>query len=99
MRLWQWLATVWIVATCLAVAREEVGRVALIVFFTGLGEVVLGTSALLALFQSVGALGRASAPSDYAGAIAQTALILLAATTAMMGVLWIGVTMLMAVLG
>jgi hypothetical protein len=96
MRLWQWLVTVLVVGTCLGIAREEVGRVALIVFITGLGEVVLGTSALLALFQSVGAIGQASGPGEYAGAVAQTALVLLVATSAMMGVLWLGVTILMA---
>ena len=35
------------------------GRIALIVFVTALGEVVIGTTAVLALFQTIGALGEA----------------------------------------
>ena len=35
------------------------GRIALIVFLTALGEVVLGIAAVLALFQTIGAIGMA----------------------------------------
>jgi hypothetical protein len=59
------------------------GRVALIVFVTGRGEVVFGMTSLLALFESVGSLGEAKGPVAHVEAIAVTALVLAVATTVM----------------
>ena len=43
----------------MGIVRDEVGRVAVIVFFTGLGTCVAGVASIMALFQTVGALGEA----------------------------------------
>src|SRR5215218_6327929 len=51
MRLWHVTFGVILLALVLTLIREDVGRVAVIVFFTGLGEVAFGTAGVLALFQ------------------------------------------------
>lgn len=55
MRLWHLVLFVLFAGIILAIVRDTVGRIALIVFITALGEVVLGTTAVMALFQTIGA--------------------------------------------
>ncbi len=90
MRLWHLILIVIIVSVILTLARDPVGRVAVIVFFTGLGEVALGTSAIMALFQTLGALGEAKGLIAHTEALAATAIVLGIATGAMTAWLWIG---------
>ena len=56
-----------------------VGRIALIIFFTAQGEVVLGTTAVLALFQTIGAIGMARGLFEHGQAVAATTLVLIIA--------------------
>jgi hypothetical protein len=97
MRLWHILFAVFVLAMGMGIARDEVGRVAVIVFLTALGEVVLGTSFLMMLFRTFGALGMARSPMAYAEAIAATAGVLVVAAGAMVGVLWCGAAMVVLV--
>jgi hypothetical protein len=94
MRLWHLLMAVFFAALVLMIARAEVGRVALVVFFTGLGEVVLGTTALMQLFRTIGAFGAARDFLAHVEALAATALVLILATASMNAVLWVGVALL-----
>jgi hypothetical protein len=91
MRLWHLLFAVFVVALVLAIGQDDVGRVALVVFVTGLGEVVLGTTALMCLFQTVGGIGEAKTLGAHLEAIAATILVLVLGTLAMNAVLWAGV--------
>ena len=97
MRLIQLLLAVFFVAIILAIARDEVGRVALVVFFTGLGEFIFGLVAIMTLFQTVGAIGEANNPLACLQAIAATAVVLLVATATMNGLLWAGLSLLQVV--
>lgn len=97
MRIWHWLVCVMLAATVLGIMREEVGRVALVVFVTGLGEVFMGVTALLTLFRTVAAIGYAETLPSYAVAVAQTALVLVVASAVMCGWLWLGMSVLQAV--
>lgn len=99
MRLWHLLTIVLFVALVLAIARSDVGKVALIVFFTGLGEIILGVTALLHLFKTIGALGAARGLTAHLEAIVATALVLLVATLSMNAVLWAGVWLLREIVG
>lgn len=94
MRLWHLLTTVFVAAFLMVIARAEVGRVALVVFFTGLGEVVIGTTALMQLFRTIGAFGAARDFLAHVEALAATAIVLLLATASMNAVLWMGVALL-----
>ena len=58
-RLWHLFVFILVLGILLAIVRDTVGRIALIVFFTALGEVVLGTTAVMALFRTIGAIGMA----------------------------------------
>ncbi|WP_422925948.1 hypothetical protein [Singulisphaera sp. PoT] len=91
MRLWHLTLAVILVSVILSLIRDPVGRVAVIVFFTGLGEVVMGTSAILALFQTLGALGEAKGLVAHTEALMATGIVLSIATGAMSAWLWIGV--------
>jgi hypothetical protein len=83
MRLWHLFVFIIILATVLAIARDPVGRVAMIVFITALGEVIIGTTAILALFQTIGSLGEAKGLVAHAEAVATTTLVLVLATAIM----------------
>ncbi len=83
MRLWHILVFVLALAVILTIVRDQVGRIALIVFVTALGEVVIGTTAVLALFQTIGSLGQAKGLFAHAEAVATTTLVLIVATTIM----------------
>jgi hypothetical protein len=90
MRLWHLTLTIVIVALVLGAARDPVATVAIIVFITGLGEVVVGTTAIMALFQTLGALGEAKGLAAHAEALVATTLVLTVATAIMCGWLFIG---------
>jgi hypothetical protein len=83
MRLWHLSVFIIILGTVLAIARDPVGRVAMIVFVTALGEVIIGTTAILALFQTIGSLGEAKGLVAHAEAVATTTLVLVLATAVM----------------
>jgi hypothetical protein len=91
MRLWHLVFGIMVIASVLSICRDPAGRVALIVFVTGLGEVVFGTTSLLALFESVGSLGEAKGPVAHVEAIAVTAQVLAVATTVMSAWLFLGI--------
>ena len=55
MRLWHLFVVILALGLVLAIVRDQVGRIALIVFVTALGEAIIGTTAILALFQTIGA--------------------------------------------
>jgi hypothetical protein len=90
MRIWHVLVLVFLVAIVLSVSHSEYGRITLVLFLTGIGEVVLGATALMNLFKTVGAFGRAQTLMAHVEALAATALILAAASIGMTAVLWFG---------
>jgi hypothetical protein len=90
MRLWHLTLLILLVSLLLAIGRDVVGRIALIVFITALGEVVFGTTAVMALFQTIGALGMARGLFEHGQAVAATTLVLIGATTIMSTWLFIG---------
>jgi hypothetical protein len=91
MRLWHLIFLVMMSAIVLTVARESVGRVALVVFVTGLIEFILGTTFIMTLFRTFGAIGEAQRLTAYLEAILATALVLVVASYVMNLVLWAGV--------
>jgi hypothetical protein len=90
MRLWHVMVLMFVLATLMAIWREPVGRVAVVVFAIGLAELVLGLAAVMTLFRTVGAFGQARRLIAYAEALLATTLVLLAASLSMNGVFWIG---------
>jgi hypothetical protein len=96
MRLWHLVFGIFVVAIVLGLCREPVGRVAVIVFVTGLGEFAFGTAALMALFQTLGALGEAKTFVTHIEAVASTAFVLALATAIMTGWLFLGAALVIA---
>src|SRR5205823_4307140 len=90
MRLWHLFVFIMALGMVLAIIRDPVGGIALIVFTTALGEVVIGTTAVLALFQTIGAIGEAKGLFAHAEAVATTTLVLIIATTIMSSWLFAG---------
>ena len=99
MRIMHLFLIVFLAAIMLAAGRDTVGRVAMVVFFTGLAEFIVGTVAVMTLFQTVGSIGHARGLIEYAQAIAATAFVLLAATITMNLLLWIGIQVLRLAVG
>jgi hypothetical protein len=95
MRLAHVLFAVGLIAIVMTLFRDPFGRVFVIVFATGVGEVVLGLAALMALFQTVGALGQAEGLSDHAEALAATSVILAVASVTMSAWLFVGAWLVM----
>ena len=98
MRLWHLVIFILVLGILLAIVRDTVGRIALIIFFTALGEVVLGTTAVLALFQTIGAIGMARGLFEHGQAVAATTLVLIIATTIVSMWLFVGAWLVQAVL-
>src|SRR5690349_1207061 len=90
MRLWHLVFGVLVVSLALALSRDPVGRVAVIVFLIGLGEAVLGTTALMALFQTIGAIGAARTCFEHAEAFLATTVVLTVASWIMAGLIFAG---------
>jgi hypothetical protein len=83
MRLWHLVVVILALGVIFTIVRDPVGRIALIVFTTGLGEVIFGTTAIMALFQTIGAIGEAKGLFAHVEAIASTTLVLVIATSVM----------------
>ena len=96
MRLWHMLFATGVIAVLLTLVREPLTRVFLIVFLTGIGEVIFGLGSTLALIQTVGALGKAVTLYDHAEAVVATAVVLVVGSVVMSGWLFIGCWMVMA---
>jgi hypothetical protein len=90
MRIWHLVTSILTIGILLAIMRDPVGRIALIVFATALGEVVFGTTAVMALFQTIGAFGEAKSLFAHAEALATTTLVLIIATAVMSSWLFAG---------
>jgi hypothetical protein len=90
MRLWHLIVVILAFGVILATLRDTVGRIALIVFVTALGEAIIGTTAVLALFQTIGGIGEAKGLFAHAEAVATTALVVIIATTVMASWLFAG---------
>jgi hypothetical protein len=92
MRILHLVYGVFMLALALAVAREPVGRVALVVFVTLGVELACGLTAVMLLFQSIAAIGNARDALDYAQGLLATAVVLVVASWLMLGLLSIGMT-------
>ena len=90
MRLWHIVVAILALAIMLSIGRDQVGRIALIVFVTALGEVIIGTTAVLALFRTIGSIGEAKGLFGHAEAVATTTLVLILATAIMSSWLFAG---------
>jgi hypothetical protein len=90
MRLSSLLFAVLVIAMILGIARDEVGRVALIVFFTGLGTAIAGVTSIMALFQTVGAFGMARSFSSHIEALAATIVVVVVGSSVMLGLMFVG---------
>ncbi len=99
MRLWHLVFAVAVVAVVMTLARDDAGRVGVIVFVVGVGECAMGIAALMALFQTVGAFGEARGLVAHATAVAATTLVLAAASTVMVAWLFAGAWLVGASLG
>jgi hypothetical protein len=97
MRIWHTLVLMFVLATVMAISREAVGRVALVVFIVGLSELVLGLTAIMTLFRTVGAMGHARTLGAYVEALLATAVVLVLASTSMNLVFGVGVWLLQRV--
>ena len=87
MRLWHLFVVILALSLILAIVRDQVGRIALIVFVTALGEAIMGVTAIMALFQTIGGLGEAKGILAHVEAVATTALVVIIATAVM--ALWL----------
>ena len=83
MRLWHLFVVILGLSLVLTIVRDQVGRIALIVFITALGEVFFGTTAVMALFQTIGAIGQARGLREHAEALGATVLVLCVTTVVM----------------
>lgn len=92
MRTWHLTFAVFLAALAFAFAREEVGRVALVVFLTASAMVALGTTSVMLLFRTFGSLGTARRAGDYVEAVAATLGVLAFGASSMLAVLWCGIS-------
>ena len=90
MRLSSLVFAVLVMGLIMGIARDEVGRVAVIVFFTGLTTSIAGVGSIMALFQTVGALGEAKTIGSSVEALAATVLVLAVGSFLMLGFLFAG---------
>jgi hypothetical protein len=99
MRLWHLIFAVAITSVVMTLARDDAGRVGVIVFVFGVVECAFGVAALMALFQTVGAFGEARGLVAHATAVAATTLVLAAASTVMVAWLFVGAWLVVATVG
>jgi hypothetical protein len=77
MRLWHLVVFILALSLILTIVRDQVGRIALIVFVTATGEFVIVLTGVMALFRTVGSLGEAKGLFAHVEALATTTLVLI----------------------
>lgn len=97
MRVWHFLFLVMLSAILLTVSREPTGRVAIVVFFTGLGEFILGLTAIMFLFRTIAALGYSRSVLAWTEAFVTTIVVVVIASVTMNALLWCGVSLMQRV--
>ena len=90
MRLLTLMFAILVLAVAFALLRDEVGRVAVIVFLTGLGVTVGGVAAIMSLFQTIGALGEARTLLAHVEALAASALVVAIGSGGMLATMFAG---------
>ena len=93
MKLGTWLFAILVLAVAMGISRDEVGRVAVIVFVTGVAVIASGLAAILALFRTIAALGEARNLFDHLEAMAATVGVLAIGSTIMIGLFFAGARM------
>jgi hypothetical protein len=96
MLIWHPVFGILVIAIALSVASDPAGRVAPIVFRTATGEVVVGTTVVLVLLQTAGAISEAKGLPAHVGAPAATSQVLAVTTFVMTGLLFVGVWLIRA---
>jgi hypothetical protein len=92
MRILHIVYAVFMLALALAVAREPVGRVALVVFVALGGELICGTAAVMLLFQTISSIAEARDALEYVQGLMATAIVLAVASGLMLTMLSIAMT-------
>lgn len=90
MRVWHLVFAVASLAMAMSMLREPTGRAFVIVFVTGLGELALGLTAIMALFRTIGAFGQADDLYTHVEAAGATAVVLTIASLTMSTLLLVG---------
>ncbi|WP_435018865.1 hypothetical protein TA3x_000852 [Tundrisphaera sp. TA3] len=85
MRLATWVFLVLVLGVVMGIARDEVGRVAVIVFVAGAAITAAGLTISLALFQTVAALGEARGVAAHLEAAVATAVVLAVGSALIVG--------------
>ena len=91
MRIGTTMFGVLVLAVVFTMLKDEVGRVAVIVFVTGLGVTIGGLTAIISLFHTLGALGEARTLAAHVEAVGATVLVLAVGSGAMLATLFAGV--------
>jgi hypothetical protein len=59
MRIWHNVLLVYLAALTLTLCRDPAGRVSIVVFVTGVAELICATAAVMMLFKTLGSIGEA----------------------------------------
>ncbi len=93
MRILHLVYGVFMLAIALAIAREPVGRVALVIFIALGGELICGTTAVMLLFQTIASIGEARGVLEYVQGLMATAIVLVVASGLMLSMLSLAMTL------
>jgi hypothetical protein len=93
MRIWHNILLVYLAALTLTLCRDPAGRVSIIVFLTGVAELICATSAVMMLFQTLGSIGEAKGLVGRLQGLVASACVLIIAGGMMAGTLAFGLMM------
>jgi hypothetical protein len=93
MRLWHTTFAIFLFAMLLTISRGSAGRVAIVVFATGLAELICGVTAVMMLFQTVGSLGQSKGLLEGAQCVVATIVVTTVAAWMMVAMLTLGARM------
>ena len=79
-----------VLAVVFTLLRDEVGRVAVVVFVTGLGVTVGGVTVIMSLFQILGHLGEARTLAGHVEALAACVLVLTLGSGTLLATMFVG---------
>jgi hypothetical protein len=93
MRIWHSILLVYLAALTLTLCRDPAGRVSIIVFLTGIAELICATAAVMMLFRTIGSIGEAKGMVGRLRGLVASVFVLAIAGGMMAGTLAFGLTM------
>ena len=90
MRIWSLFLAIGFTAIIMTLMRHEIGRVGVVVFFTGLGMCATALGGIMGMFQSLSAMAESNSPASLIESLVLLVLVVAVGSLSILTILFVG---------